>query len=106
MGMSCTDLKPLLPTPITRVEITTALIHPHHDRALFMRPLAPQRLDLTSRSDLCAEFCRRATVAHDFLVVDGHGGVVVGPLALNSLGRGGGGEASVASWEVRWGGDP
>jgi hypothetical protein len=104
--MAMTYFEPLLPTPITRIEITTALIHPHHDRALFMRPLAPQRLDLTSRSDLCAEFCRRATVAHDFLVVDGHGGVVVGPLALNSLGRGGGGEASVASWEVRWGGDP
>jgi hypothetical protein len=104
--MAMTYFEPLLPTPITRIEITTALIHPHHDWALFMRPLAPQRLDLTSRSNLCAELCRRATVAHDFLVVDGHGGVVVGPLALNSLGRGRGGEAGVASWEVRWGGDP
>jgi hypothetical protein len=101
--MAMTYFEPLLPTPIARIEITTALIHPHHDRPLLMRPLAPQRLDLTSRSDFGAEFGRRAAVAHDFLVVDGHGGVVVGPLALNGLGRGGGGEAGVARWVVRWG---
>jgi hypothetical protein len=86
VGGGTTYLKPLLSTTITALEIPGTLVHPHHHRPLLMRPLAPNRLDLAACSDLGAEVCGCAAVTHDLLVGDGHGGVVVGPLALDRLG--------------------
>lgn len=61
-----------------------------------MRPLLPDGLDFTAGLDGGAQLGRGTAVAHDFLVGDGHGRVVVGPLALDGLGAGGGGKAFVA----------
>jgi hypothetical protein len=52
-----------------------------------MRPLRPYGLDLSPRGNLSNEIGRCTAIAHDLLVGDSHGGVVVGPLALNGLGR-------------------
>jgi hypothetical protein len=53
-------------------------------------PLLPVSADLAAGCYFGEEVRGGAAVAHDFPVGDGHGGVVVGPLALDGLGRGGG----------------
>jgi hypothetical protein len=53
-----------------------------------VRPLSPNSLDASTGLDLCAQIGAGPAVAHDFLVSDRHGGVVVGPLSLDGLGAG------------------
>lgn len=60
-----------------------------------MGPLLPDCADLAAGFYLCDEVGGGAAVAHDFGVCDAHGGVIVGPLALDGFGGGGGGEAFV-----------
>jgi hypothetical protein len=52
-----------------------------------MRPLRPYSLNFPTRSYFSSEIGRCAAVAHNLLIGDSHGGVVIGPLALNGLGR-------------------
>jgi hypothetical protein len=80
-------LEPLLSTTVAALEVACALVHPDHDRPLRMGPLLPLGLDLTTSSHLSAEIRRCSTVAHDLIICDGHRGVVIGPLALDGLGR-------------------
>lgn len=61
-----------------------------------MCPLLPDGLDLSASLDRSNEVCASTPVAHHLLVRDRHGGVVVGPLALDSLWAGGRGEAFVS----------
>jgi hypothetical protein len=93
-------LEPLLTAAIAAGKVAGALVHPHHDGALLVRPLRPDGLDLASGRHLGGQLGRGAAVAHDLPVGDGQGGVVVGPLALDGLGRRGWGEACVAAWGV------
>jgi hypothetical protein len=92
-----TCLEPLLATAVAALVVASTLVHPDHDGTLLVRPLGPDGLDLSTRSDFGNEISRRAAVAHDLLVGDGHSGVVVGPLALDSLRRRRGREAGI-SW--------
>ena len=96
-------LKPLLAAAVAAGEVARALVHPHHDGALLVRPLRPDGLDLASGRHLGGQLGGRAAVAHDLPVGDGQGGVVVGPLALDGLWRRGWGEAGVAAWGVSLG---
>ncbi len=83
-------LEPFLSTAIAALEVAGALVHPDHDWALLVSPLLPVSADLAAGCYFGEEVRGGAAVAHDFPVGDGHGGVVVGPLALDGLGRGGG----------------
>jgi hypothetical protein len=89
-------LEPLFPAAIAALVVACALVHPYHNGALLMRPLRPYGLDLPTRSNLSDEIGRCATVAHDLFVGNSHGGVVVGPLTLNGLGRRGRRKPSVS----------
>lgn len=78
-------LEPLLATTITALVVTRALVHPNHHRPLCVRPLSPFCSDLASSGDLCDEIGRRASVAHNLPVGDGHSRVIIRPLSLNRL---------------------
>jgi hypothetical protein len=80
-------LEPLLAATVAALVVACALVHPYHNGALLMGPLRPYRLDLPTRSNLGNEIGGCAAVAHDLSVGYGHGGVVVGPLTLDGLGR-------------------
>jgi hypothetical protein len=88
-------LEPLLSAAVATLVVAGTFVHPHHDRALAVSPLAPNSLDLSSRSDRRNKVCGCASVAHDLFVGDGQRRVVVRPLTLNGLRGGGRGEASV-----------
>lgn len=90
------DLEPARPGPVARREGPRALVHPHQDRALGVRPLAPDGRDLVARRGRGRERGRRAPVAaHLGVGWVGHGVVVV-PLALDDVLGVAGGEALIS----------
>lgn len=62
-----------------------------------MRPLLPDGLDLSASLDRSTELRTSSSIAHDLLVCDRHGRIVVGPLTLDSL-RASGGCETFVSW--------
>ena len=64
-----------------------------------MGPLGPDGLDLATSSDLGRQVRGGAAIAHNLLVGDSQGGVVVGPLTLNGLWGSSWREASVPKRE-------
>lgn len=89
------DLEPFLATAVAGCEVAGAFVEPDHDGALCVRPLLPFGGYSGTGCDGGGEFGRGAAVAHYGFSGYGHGGVIVGPLALNGSGGGGGGEACV-----------
>lgn len=77
--------KPFLAAAIAALEVSGALVHPDHYRTLLMRPLLPVSPNLSTGGYASGEVGRSATIAHDLLVSNGHGWVVVRPLALDGL---------------------
>lgn len=90
-----TNLEPLLAAAVAAAEVSSTLIHPHHDWTLLVGPLGPDGLDLAAGSDLGRQVRGGAAIAHDLLVGDGQCGIVVGPLTLNGLRGSGRRKASV-----------
>ena len=87
LSTSVTDLEPLLAATVAACEISSALVQPHHDWTLLVSPLGPDSSDFAASSNLGREVCRGTAVAHDLLISDGQGRVVVWPLALDGLRR-------------------
>lgn len=61
-----------------------------------MGPLFPDGLDLASSLHWGTKLSGSATIAHNFLIIDTHRRVVVGPLALDGLWAAGGRETLVS----------
>lgn len=89
------DLEPLLALAVAGGELAVARVQPHHHGTLLVSPLLPDGGDVGAGGDLGGERGGSATVAGHLRVGHGHDGVVVGPLSLDDLGAGDGGESLV-----------
>lgn len=77
------NLEPVGAAAVARGEVAGALVHPHDDGSLGVRPLAPDGLDAVAGLDTRRQGGRGAAVAAELAVRGGGNGVVVWPLALN-----------------------
>lgn len=76
------DLEPACPGAVAGAEGAGALVHPHDDGSLAVRPLAPYGGDAVARCHGGVEGCRGAAVAAELGGAARCGRVVVGPLPL------------------------
>jgi hypothetical protein len=81
------DLEPALALAVAGGEGAGALVHPDHDGALLVRPLAPDGSDVLAGGDGGAQGGGCAAVACHLGIGDAHDGVIVGPLALDGRRR-------------------
>jgi hypothetical protein len=78
-------LEPLLSTAVTALKLACTLVQPYHDWTLLVCPLGPYSFDLSTSSNFSNKIGGCTAIAHNLLIGDGHGRVVVGPLALDCL---------------------
>lgn len=90
------DLEPAAALAVTLGERATALVQPDGDGPLLMSPLCPLSGDLAAGSNPSAKFSRGAAVASHLGSGDLSDGIIVGPLALDRVGRGTRAETSVS----------
>lgn len=86
------DLEPVGALTVAGRESAGARVHPHHHGTLRVRPLLPHRRNVLARGDLRRQRRARPAVAGHLGVRHRHDRVVVGPLALDDLRAGLGGE--------------
>jgi len=79
------DLEPAGPGAVAGREGAGALVHPHHDGALAVRPLLPHGRDLVARHDRRLLCSRPATVAAQIGIGTVRDGAVARPLPLDDL---------------------
>lgn len=91
------NLEPPAARPVARAKGPRALVHPHEDRALAVRPLLPDRRHVGTRRHRGRLCRRRAAVAAHLGVGARRDGVVVAPLTLNHVLGVAGGEALVSA---------
>ena len=79
------DLEPTLARAVTRLEVSSALVEPHHNWALAVSPLVPDGGDGITRLGCGSSGCGCASIAAHASGRGRHYGVVAGPLALDGI---------------------